>query len=219
MLKNRPGELHIRTTQVSDITPLKGMPLELLDMGNTRVSDVSVLAGMPLNTLGVDNCQIADLRPIADCKMLEKLSLPKLEADVSFLRGLNNLKQVDDDGGAYWEVQTSAEDFWKKHEARFAPRRAIDTALAKMNVPDIRDRAQVAADGMIDLDLHALPVRDLSLLSGLPIQSLDISRTLVTDISPLVGMPLKVLDAKYCTEITDFEPLTRIQTLEKIRVV
>ena len=43
--------LHIDFTRVSDLTPLKGMPLTKLACGSTPVADLSPLAGMPLEVL------------------------------------------------------------------------------------------------------------------------------------------------------------------------
>jgi Leucine-rich repeat (LRR) protein len=49
---------------VSDLSPLKGMPIETLSIAATQVSDLTPLRGMPLEILFLDLSQVADLTPI-----------------------------------------------------------------------------------------------------------------------------------------------------------
>ena len=56
--------LNLDNTNVSDLTPLKGMPLKVLWLINTNVSDLTPLKGMPLEELDLVNTNISDLTPL-----------------------------------------------------------------------------------------------------------------------------------------------------------
>jgi hypothetical protein len=51
-------------TPVSDLSPLKGMPLTYLHISCTRISDLSPLKGMPLTHLFCQGVPVADLSPL-----------------------------------------------------------------------------------------------------------------------------------------------------------
>ncbi|MBI4023850.1 MAG: hypothetical protein HY360_02650 [Verrucomicrobia bacterium] len=131
-------ELDLHDLPISDLKPLKGMPLAKLNLFKTKISDLSPLKGMSLTTLHIDGCLnikdlgpvkgmpvvglnlqgctgIKDLTPLADCKELQILVIPvqcKGKA-IECLRNLPNLKQLDYEwkGGNTLTV----EEFWKKH--------------------------------------------------------------------------------------------------------
>ena len=88
--------MHISDTQISDLSPLAGMPLHLVhfngskvasllplkgmrlttvDCGNTSVSDLSPLTGMPLVTFLGNGSAIADLSPLYECNALKTLQV------------------------------------------------------------------------------------------------------------------------------------------------
>ncbi len=56
--------LYVMNTNASDIGPLRGMPLEHLILRNTGVEDLSPLAGMPLRSLDILGTPVADLSPL-----------------------------------------------------------------------------------------------------------------------------------------------------------
>ena len=49
---------------VSDLTPLKSLPLTLLDLNRNPVTDLSPLAGMKLDTIKLYHSQVRDLTPL-----------------------------------------------------------------------------------------------------------------------------------------------------------
>ncbi len=58
-------EVGLAGAGVKSIEPLKGLPLRKLDLGFcTNVDDISPLAGMPLNTLILEGTSVADLSPL-----------------------------------------------------------------------------------------------------------------------------------------------------------
>jgi hypothetical protein len=70
------AELECGNTAVSDLSPLRGMPVENLSCHHTQVSDLSPLRGMPLVGLNCDNTPVSDLSPLGACDKLRLLKLP-----------------------------------------------------------------------------------------------------------------------------------------------
>jgi len=67
--------LHLDSTQVRDLSPLAGMPLEELRLNNTPVSDLTPLRGMLLKVLRLSRCaDVEDLGPLAGMP-LEELNI------------------------------------------------------------------------------------------------------------------------------------------------
>ncbi|HEX3658087.1 MAG TPA: serine/threonine-protein kinase [Pirellulales bacterium] len=101
--------------QLSDLSPLDGMPLVDLNCSDTRVSDLSVLRGMPLRYVFFKRTPVTDVSP------LEGMTLSELGfSPANFTQGVEVLRRlkiqrifVDGDTQATF---TSAE-FWKKYDA------------------------------------------------------------------------------------------------------
>lgn len=87
-------ELLFIRTAVSDLEPLRGMPLQVLQL-NDHTSDVSVLRGMPLPELQMRSCpSITDLSVLAECETLKRLLLPPNVTGIDFLRQLPKLEHI-----------------------------------------------------------------------------------------------------------------------------
>ena len=109
---------------VADLSPLRGMKLQVLHLSRTGVVDLSPLAGMPLVELNLEGCTgIADFTPLKDCLALEKLLLPRNARAVGFLRALPKLKFV-----GYKGFTQPAGIFWAEFENR--------KGAAKFNPPE-----------------------------------------------------------------------------------
>jgi hypothetical protein len=122
--------LTCREAPLSDLSPLKGMPLTTLDCGQTQVSDLSPLKGMPLTWLDCDATQVSDLSPLKDMKLtflrcqgtqvtdlspLQGMPLKELmcdfkpERDAEILRSLKTLEKING---------KPAQEFWKEVDAK-----------------------------------------------------------------------------------------------------
>src|SRR5207245_1745816 len=64
-----------KSSKLSDLTPLRGMPLTFLDCSQTHVSDLTPLAGMPLTYLICLSTQVSNLSPLRDCQGLARLRI------------------------------------------------------------------------------------------------------------------------------------------------
>jgi Leucine-rich repeat (LRR) protein/tRNA A-37 threonylcarbamoyl transferase component Bud32 len=68
---------------VSDLAPLAGMPLEVLECYRTQVKDLTPLKGMPLTVLYANRTRIADLSPLVGMKLTRLLLQGTLVSDLS----------------------------------------------------------------------------------------------------------------------------------------
>jgi len=111
-------ELMIGRTQVRDLSALEGLRLTRMSLeDNVRITDISALRGMPLKHLGLHACDaLNDLSPLADCRQLERLTIPKHCTEIECLRGLPNLKVLDNATWLARATQAPAE-FWRKWDA------------------------------------------------------------------------------------------------------
>lgn len=82
-----------RCTGITDISALKGAPIEELDIGNTGVTDISVLRGMPLKKLSLESLRIKDLSPL-DGMELDYLFLSDLAVAKTGLTSVRNMKSL-----------------------------------------------------------------------------------------------------------------------------
>jgi Leucine-rich repeat (LRR) protein len=70
--------LDLGFTHVTDLSPLAGMKLKVLDLENVPVSDISVINGMPLESLKMQNTKVTDFSALQglELKELNLLNLP-----------------------------------------------------------------------------------------------------------------------------------------------
>ena len=75
-------------TRVSDLSPLKGMPLTYLNCAWTQVPDLSPLKGMPLTRLDCQGAQVSDLSPLKGMRLTDLHCQNTPVADLSPLKGM-----------------------------------------------------------------------------------------------------------------------------------
>ncbi len=149
--------LDLTMLPITDLSALKGMPLEELYLEGTKVTDLSPLAGMPLKVLRMEHVPVEDISPLAGMK-LERLNLFDTKVkDISVVAGmpLNTL----------WITESKVEDI---------------SVLQGMKLES--------------LDLRKTAVTDLSPMAGNEkLQRLNIAESGVTDLTPLKGLHLQRL--------------------------
>ncbi len=121
---------------ISDLEPLREMPLRNLSVASTQVTDLHVLAGLPLETLSLHGLNITSLDPLralhlrdldmsgakgdvdmaklSGCSTLEAMVFPREAAHIASLRALPKLVRLRVDG--IQPIQMSAEDFWAAYK-------------------------------------------------------------------------------------------------------
>ncbi len=119
--------LEMARCHVSDLRPLAGLPLKELSAPFTDIADLAPLAGMPLTSLALSGCdKLTDLRPLAECRGLEHLCIPKQCRDIAFLRSLPALKTLSYDYDYRLPGPSraqSAAEFWQKFDSTEATSR------------------------------------------------------------------------------------------------
>ena len=85
-------EIDLSNTDVTDLSPLKGMPLEGLYLDFTKVTDLTTLEGMPLKVLYLSGTKVTDLTPLEGMPLegLHLLGTPA--ADEPLPEWLNNVR-------------------------------------------------------------------------------------------------------------------------------
>jgi hypothetical protein len=170
--------LSVSDNPVSDLSPLRGMSLEELRCYRTRVEDLTLLKGMPLTQLWAGETRVADLSPLKGMKLTVLLLDGTRVTDLSPLRGMA-LEHVG------------------------------------LTLTGISDLSPLKGMPLTRLSLIKTQVSDLSALQGMPLTVLTLSGSPVTDLSPLKGMPLKELFCDFQRE-RDAEALRSLTTLERI---
>jgi hypothetical protein len=82
--------------QLADLSPLKGMPLTVLNITGTRVSDLSPLRDMKLTTLHCGDTKVADLAPVKGMPLKELWGDFRPERDAEILRSIKTLEKIND---------------------------------------------------------------------------------------------------------------------------
>ena len=96
-------------TQVSDLSPLKGMPLTELYCADTQVSDLSPVQGMPLTVLTCFGTGVSDVSLIKDMPLQRLAFNFKPERDTELIRSIKTLEEINGKPPA---------EFWKEVEAK-----------------------------------------------------------------------------------------------------
>ena len=173
-LRGMPLELlSVEHTSVVDLGPLRGMPLKELDLSRTKVNDLSPLQGMPLQTVKLYGCaDLADLGPLAGAK----------------------LRSLDISG-------TKVTDL--------GPLKGMPLSELVCCVKGIGNLAPLVGMPLERLDLGgAAEVNDITPLHGMPLKWLSLYVTPVVDIGPLKGAPLEFLNCMgWNVRVTDWTPL------------
>ena len=112
VLKGMPlSVLGLSGTPVRNIDDLQDLPITRLDLSDTTIDSIAALVGMPLKRLELSGCaNLKDLRLLAECPGIERLSVPKTIANITYLRKLPNLRYIDTK-----DAVTEADDFWRSY--------------------------------------------------------------------------------------------------------
>jgi hypothetical protein len=206
---------------VTDISPLKRMPLAELYMARTGVADLEPLRRMPLKRLNVEGTKVKDLSPLQGMP-LEWLNLNFVSTYPSFtpLKGMP-LRELHAHG-------TAADDL--------AP--LAGTALVALNInyaERLTDIRPLRGLPLRDLNIQATKISDLRALHGMPLRGLDAEKsaveslagientslvwlnlgtTAIKDLAPLRGLKLEYLNLNDAGSISELGPLAGMPLVE-----
>jgi Leucine-rich repeat (LRR) protein len=171
------GGSALRQGRVSDLTPLRGLPLRRLNCSESQVANLEPLRGMSLEIFHCHMTGVSSLAPLEDMKLSCLTIQGSCVTDLNALRGMP-LKGLDMASVRGVTDLTPLEDM---------PLTYLN--LTEMLVSDLSVLASLKSLEWLVLD--RLPVSDLSPLRGLALTQLSFLGTRVTDLTPLLGMPLE----------------------------
>jgi len=183
------SELHLHGPfpgrgKVTDLRPLRGLPLDKLQLNSQPVSDLEPLRGMKLEELIIPESRVSDLSPLQGMKLkaiaIRRSSVTSLEP----LRGMP-LEMAE-------LYMSSVQDL---SPLQGMPLYYLNIGRLKLSESDMK--LVPTFNRLKWLFMEGLPIRDLAPLKSLRLEKIDIHGTKVEDLSPLLGMPLDQIGLDY----------------------
>jgi hypothetical protein len=193
-LKGLPlTDLSFVNSDVYDLTPLEGMKLTSLHCSSTKVHDLTPLMGMPLEQLHCGFTGVVDLSPLRGMKLTQAAFDMSEVSDLTPLRGM--------------PLQTVGIG---RHVTDLTPLRGMPLHfLGAYRAERLSDLSPLKGMSLTGINLQGTMVSDLSTLKGMPLNDLNIPNTKVNDLTPLLGM--NTLRRLSCGDlVTDLSPLRRL---------
>ncbi|MCA9004179.1 MAG: hypothetical protein KDA70_02815 [Planctomycetaceae bacterium] len=183
---------------VEDISGLKGMKLQFLDLMNCPVSDLSPLKGMDLQYLDLTHCPVSDLSPLKGMKIQELYLEGSFVSDLSPLQGMpiRILRMEHTPVSDISPLEGMPLNQLNLFDTKVKNLGLINTLpLKTLWIPntEITDISPLKGMLLESLDIQDTKVADLSPLRGMQILRLNLANSAVTDLTPLKGMPLQRL--------------------------
>ena len=186
-----------------DLSPLKGLKLQVLDLSGNPVREIRHLQGMPLNILWLENTGVVSLASLSNAKLRE---LRLNNSPVESLDGLQGqpLEQL-------YAVATRIKDVEPLRKSNLRGLWLTDSPVA--------DLSPLGGLPLESLTVHRTLVNDLSFVRKLPvIQRLHIGETLIEDLTPLEGLRLTRLVFTPSRIKRGMDSAKRLQGLREIGV-
>jgi serine/threonine protein kinase/Leucine-rich repeat (LRR) protein len=186
-----PGSIY-RKGLITDLSPLRGLPLRSLDVSNSQLFDLSPLEGMPLTELVCFGTRVTDLSPLKGMR-LRVLNFTSTEVhDLDALYGMP-LDSLDVGG-------TKVEDLKGIEGMKLAGLTLENSKISELS--------PVKGMPLDRISVSASRVTDLSPLKGMKLTFFHGGYTKISDLSALGGMPLTHLNCD-TTSVNDesLEPI------------
>ncbi len=202
--KNRKGSISsidLSNCGVTNISPLKGLPLTGVDISKNNISDISPLEGMQISQLFLNDTIVEDLSPI------KGMPLTKLYIDNSKVTDLTPIKDIP--------LHTLSIKGTKI--TNLSPLKNMPLNFLWLNKSKVIDISPIANCPLVNLTLYKTKVEDISSLSQCKtLRILHIGHTLVKDISPIKDLQLTSL--VYSTRIVTngLETTKGMSTIQKL---
>lgn len=194
---------HFPNCSLRDLSPLRGLKLQLLDLSNNPVREIRHLQGMPLKVLYLENTGVVSL------KSLSEAGLRELRLNNSPVESLDGLQ------GQPLENLFAVGTRIKGIE----PLRKSNLSGLWLTDSPVSDLSPLAGLPLVSLTAHRTLVHDLSFVRKLPVlQRLHIGETLIDDLSPLEGVRLTRLVFTPSRIKRGIEAVQRLQGLQEIGV-
>ncbi|MBI1323098.1 protein kinase [bacterium] len=177
--------------KVTDLGPIRGLPLRKLQLISQPVSDLEPLRGMQLSELIIPESRVEDLSPLQGMK-LKSIALQR-----SRVRSLEPLR------GMPLEVV----DLYLSSVKDLSPLLGMPIYylnIGSLSLDDSELNRLAEFKKLKWLFMLDVPIRDLSPLRSLRLEKIDLHGTKVEDLSPLAGMPLQEIRLDYRPDRAEF---------------
>lgn len=96
LIGSQVGLLELNESEIDDLTPLRGLPLQYLSCATTNVADITPLRNMPLNILDITGTLVEDLTPLKTVPSLRTLRCDiRNQEELEFIRSLTWVEEVN----------------------------------------------------------------------------------------------------------------------------
>lgn len=196
-------ELRLTKLGISDLSPLRGLPIKRLYAASNPLADLSPLDGLPLEVLWLCQCKnVTDFAPLAKCPQLQSIHLCGTGiTDLAPLRGL-----------PLRYLKLSATPVADLSPLAGLPIETLHLDSCK-NLTDLSPLAKFPR--LLDVNLYGSGIRDIEAIKGLSLNAMGVGKTAVTDLSPLRGSPLVSLNFEEAP-VTDVSPLLNCPKLRRV---
>lgn len=190
--------LDISNARITDLSPLKGLPLRALQCANNRIRSLEPLRGMKLISLDCSGNPISSLEPlrtmalvklvcecceISDLKPLSGMPLQLLSAGGNPLGSLDCLRGIPLTNLYVWGTGIRDLD----------PLRGMPLTTLHCNANHITDLGPLEGVPLVSLNCAGNQIRSLEPLRGSMLRFLTINQNRITDLDPLRGTPICIL--------------------------
>ncbi len=152
---------------LSDLSPLKGLPLTTLDLHSTHVQDLTPLKGMPLVSLDLWFCsQVRDLEPLKGMKLIHL--------------DLNHCQQVQDLEALKGMPLTSL--YINDNQVRdLTPLKDMKLTFLVCSGNSVSDLSPLQGMTLQTLLIHGTDISDLKPLQGMPLERIHLTPKNITE--------------------------------------
>jgi serine/threonine protein kinase len=230
-IKDEYLSLDISYCHVTDLSPLRGLPISHLICASNKIASLEPLKGLPLKFLHCPNNEIQDLNPLRGMP-LETINFlfNKVSSSLEALRGMplthitcdfNQINSLEPLRGMKLEFCGCSNNQITDIEAicgssliklycgsnqitSIEPLRETKLFLLSCDENPIKNLDPIKSCALLFLNCDGLKIKNIEALSGMPLENLDMMRNQVVSLEPLTGAPLKRL---YCS----FNPLSTLE--------
>jgi len=204
--------MEIPAGELTDISPLTGLPLASLTCSRNKIASLEPLREMPLNNLNCAANRIEDLSP------LEGMPLKALDISVNRIKTLNPLRgmrlewlncgdnPLNGDLDPIKEMPITYLNCSLAHIADLEPLRGMPLNMLFCDANDIRDLSPLEGMPLAELSFNGNQVSDLSPLRGMKLNDVNCGDNKIEVLDALSGMPLSTLKCQ-SNRIKSLDPL------------
>lgn len=182
--------------QITDLSPLKGMPLAEFGCEYTNVNDLSPLKGMAVKELFLHGTPISDLSPLDGMDLTLIFFTPRnITKGIDVIRQMKSLQSIDITDGTNFSF-LSASEFWKKYDAgEFGKPMiptvnvpAFETWIKEVQAMPAKEQVEAVSKKLMELNPGFEGKVHPGIVNGV-VHSFHFTTESITDISPVRAFP------------------------------